>query len=111
MAKGMNCRCARVALQVVAVLLGIPASASEPVAEMSRGGITAKLYIESKQSLGNDRWRFRTRAVFEPAEPDYVSEWQVADCKKRTFDGKPVPKPFRNTAEIGMPEVYDAICG
>ena len=107
----MNYRSALVVLQVVPVLLAIPASASEPIAEMSRGGVTAKLYIESKQSLGNDRWRFRTRAVFDSGSPDYISEWQVADCKNRTFDGKPVPSSFRNTAEIGMPETYDAICG
>ena len=86
-----------VVLQIVVVFLAIPASADEPVTEMSRGGVTAKLYIESKQSLGENRWRFRTRAIFDSGAPDYVSEWQVADCKNRTFDGKPVPKSFRNT--------------
>ena len=96
---------------MVAVLAGIPASESKPVYQGFRQDTHFKVYIDSKQSLGNDRWRFRTRAVFDSGSPDYISEWQVADCKNRTFDGKPVPSSFRNTAEIGMPETYDAICG
>ena len=107
----MKFRGAPITLHVVAMLLAIPASASEPVYQGFRQDTHFKVYIDSKQSLGNDRWRFRTRAVYEPAFPDYVSEWQVADCKNRTFDGKPVPEEPKNTFEMGMPEIYDAICG
>ena len=111
MARGMKCRSAVVALQVVAVLWAMPASASELVYKGSRQDTHFKVYIDSKQSLGNDRWRFRTRAVYEPSFPDYVSEWRVADCKNRTFDGKPVPKVAEFGYQRGAPEIYEAICG
>ena len=107
----MKLRRAPIVLQLVAVLLAIPASASEPIFEGFRQGTNFKVYIESKESLGDDRWRFRTRAVYEPFFPDYVSEWRVADCKNRTFDGKLVPKDAENSYQLGMPEIYDAICG
>ena len=107
----MKLQLLRVVLQMVAVLAGVPASASELIYEGFRQDTHFKVYLDSKQSLGNDRWRFRTRAVYEPAYPDYVSEWEVADCKNRTFDGKPVPKEPKNTFEMGLPEIYDAICG
>ena len=97
-------------LLIACVVLPQTASA-QPIYEGFRQDTHFKVYIDSKQSLGNDRWRFRTRAVYEPAFPDYVSEWQVADCKNRTFDGKPVPEEPKNPFEMGMPEIYDAICG
>ena len=108
----MKCRSALAALQVVSVLWVIPASASEPIYEGYQTGVGYKIYIENKKSLGDDRFRFRTRAVFEKTgAPDYLSKWRVADCKNRTFDGKPVPKVAEFGYQRGEPEIYEAICG
>ena len=99
-------------LQMVAVLWAIPASASEPIYEGYQTGVGYKIYIENKESLGNERFRLRTRAVFEKTDaPDYLSKWRVADCKNRTFDGKPVPKVAEFGYQRGAPEIYNAICG
>ena len=107
----MKFRSALVTLQVVAVLWVIPASASEPIYEGFSQGSNYKIYIDLKESLGDNRWRFRTRAVYEPSFPDHVSRWRVADCKNRTFDGKPVPKVAEYGYQRGEPEIYKAICG
>ena len=108
----MKCCVAAVALQVVSALWAIPASASEPIYEGYQTGVGYKIYIENKEALGDSRFRFRTRAVFEQSDaPDYLSKWRVADCKNRTFDGKPVPKVAEYGYQRGEPEIYKAICG
>jgi hypothetical protein len=93
-----------------ALLMAGPASA-EPVYQGFSYGTYYDIHIESKQSLGNDRWRFRTRAEYSGGQPDFISEWSEADCNLGTVDGEVVPEIAQYGYQRGLPEVFKAICG
>ena len=90
--------------------LALPASA-QPIYRGFNFGVEYDLYIEDKESLGNDRWRFRTRAKPDNNAPDHVSKWRIADCKNGTINAMVVPKVAEYGYQRGAPEVYKAICG
>ena len=91
------------------LLMGSTASA-EPVYRGFSHGTYYYIYIDSKQSLGDDRWRYRTRAEYSGGGPDFISEWHEADCNLRTVDGKAVPAVAEYGYQHGAPEIYEAIC-
>ncbi len=76
-------------------------------------GITYRVYMEEKQDLGGNRWRFRTRA--EHTEPsgvkDYYSPWRTADCGESSIDGEIIPAIARSRAEEGGARLLRAVCG
>ncbi|MEI6427547.1 MAG: hypothetical protein WCO45_04030 [Pseudanabaena sp. ELA607] len=74
-----------------------------------RQGISYDIYIHEKQDLGNNRWRFRTRAVYSRGQ-DYYSPWRIADCSQSTIDGKLVPAIARSGSEEGAPKLIRLIC-
>lgn len=47
-----------------------------------------KIYIYSKQSLGEGKWRFQTKTVGETLSKPHYSSWQEADCWNSSIDGK-----------------------
>ena len=65
------------------------------------------------EALGDERFRFKTRAVFQTAKPtaDFISDWGTANCKNQTLYGKPAPKIAEFGYQSGSPQLYAAICG
>ena len=109
----MKLRFTPVVLQMLVAMAAMPASASEPVYEGFANGTPYKLYFDKVEALGDERFRFKTRAVFQTAKPtpDFISDWGTANCKDRTLYGKPAPKIAEFGYQSGSPQVYEAICG
>ncbi len=70
-----------------------------------------KVFIYEKQSLGDGRWEFQTKAVYNDGSKPYYSDRQVADCFKSTIDGRVVKAIPYYSVEKGDAEVLKAVCG
>ena len=110
-ARGMKLHRAPIVLQLAALLLMASPVSAKPVYQGFSHGTYYDIHIDSMQSLGNDRWRFRTRAEYSGGQPDFVSEWREADCSLGTVDGEVVPEVAEYGYQRGAPEVFRAICG
>ena len=82
---------------------------AEPFHSGMRQGIMYSVYIHEKQDLGDNRWRFRTRAEYSRGK-DYYSPWRTADCNESSIDGKIIPAIARYGAEEGGASLIRAIC-
>jgi len=109
----MTLRFTPVVLQMLAAMVVMPVSASELIYEGLANGIPYKLYFDKVEALGDERFRFKTRAVFQTAKPtaDFISDWGTANCKNQTLYGKPAPKIAEFGYQSGSPQLYAAICG
>lgn len=81
----------------------------EPVYSGMKHVQALSIYINEKQDLGDNRWRFRTKAQYSRGK-DYYSPWRTADCGKSSIDGKIIPAIDTSSAEEGEAKVVSAIC-
>ena len=109
--RGMKLHRASIVVQLAFMLLMASPASAEPVYQGFSHSTYYDIHIDFKQSLGNDSWRFRTRAEYSGGQPDFVSEWREADCNLGTIDGEVVPEVAQYGYQRGLPEVYRAICG
>ena len=79
--------------------------------EGMRQGIKYKVYIYDKQSLGNGKWEFQTKAVYSSGSKPYFSDRRIADCYNSTIDGKVVRAIAQYGYEEGDGAVLLAVCG
>lgn len=103
---------AAVPLLIAATLLGqvLPARAQFAYEGM-RQGVGYRVYINARQSLGQGRWRFRTKAVYSNGSAPYVSGWRIADCYNATIDGVTVRAVAQYGYQEGEASVLRAVCG
>ncbi|HAO89238.1 MAG TPA: hypothetical protein DCR00_09985 [Gammaproteobacteria bacterium] len=102
---------APIVLQLAALLLMAAPASAEPVYRGFNYGVNYTIHIDSKEALGDGRWRFKTRAKYDKGGPDHISEWRIADCNLGTIDGQVVPEVAEYGYQRGAPEVFRAICG
>jgi hypothetical protein len=70
-----------------------------------------KVFIYDKQSLGDGKWEFQTKAVYSDGTKPYYSDRKVADCFRSTIDGRVVKAISYYSVEKGDAEVLKAVCG
>lgn len=74
-------------------------------------GTKYKVFIYAKESLGDGRWRFQTKAVSDDGSKPYYSDWRTADCFNSTVDGEVVKAINPYGYQRGAVEVLYAVCG
>ncbi len=82
---------------------------TEPIGGGMHMGILYRVYIEEKQDLGGNRWRFLTRTEYSKGKDSYT--WRTADCGESSIDGKIITAIARSRAEEGGARVLRAVCG
>jgi hypothetical protein len=97
-------------------------STGRPLYENCRMGECSALFIHERRSLGDGRWRFRTRSVIrsDPGSSLWqgwhgrtrmtLGEWSEADCLRSTIDHLLVSAIARSGVERGKPELIRSIC-
>ena len=89
-------------------------SSVEPFYEMSRQGEYFWVYLIKAEKVGIGKWQIKTKTIYDPPSDPYFSEL-IVDCNEQTISGdngleSKIPKYSRNTAELGSPELYEAVC-
>jgi hypothetical protein len=74
-------------------------------------GVKYKIFVYAKESLGEGRWRFQTKAVFDDGSKPYYSNWRTADCPNSTVDGQIVKAINPYGYQRGAVDVIYAVCG
>jgi hypothetical protein len=74
-------------------------------------GIKYKVFIYAKESLGDGRWRFQTKAVHDNGSQPYYSDWRTADCENSTVDGEVVKAINPGGYQWGAVDLIYAVCG
>jgi hypothetical protein len=83
---------------------------TEPIGGGMQMGILYRVYMEEKQDLGGNRWRFRTRTEYSKGKDRY-SPWRTADCGESSIDGEIITAIARSRAEEGGERLLRAVCG
>ena len=92
-------------------------SSVEPFYEMSRQGEYFWVYLIKAEKVGIGKWQIKTKTIYDPPSDPYFSESTV-DCNEQTITGDngselielKIPKDWSNTAEMGLPELFEAVC-
>ena len=91
-------------------------SNEEPFFEGSKQGQNYSSFLIEAKSLNKGLWKIKTKTIFNPDRGvvPYYSE-SVVDCNRQTITNKEgfelyVPIRWSNSAEIGAPELYEAVC-
>ena len=92
-------------------------SSVEPFYEMSRQGEYFWVYLIKAEKVGISKWQIKTKTIYDPPSDPYFSESTV-DCNEQTITGDngselielKIPKDWSNTAEMGLPELFEAVC-
>jgi len=80
------------------------------VYEGMRQGIKYKVFIYAKEYLGDNSWRFQTKAVYHTGSKPYYSDWRTADCDRSTIDGEVVRAIPQYGYQEGEAEVLYKVC-
>ena len=80
------------------------------VYEGMRQGIKYKVFIYGKEYLGDNRWRFQTKAVYHTGSKPYYSDWRTADCDRSTIDGEVVRAIPQYGYQEGEAQVLYKVC-
>lgn len=94
---------------VMTPLIGAPGYAQFAYEGM-RQGIRYKIFVYAKEYLGNERWRFQTKAVYSTGSKPYFSEWRTADCENSTIDGEIIRAIPKYGYQEGEAAVLHAVC-
>lgn len=81
------------------------------VYEGMRQGIKYKVYVYDKQTIGNGKWEFQTKAVYSSGSKPYFSDRRIADCNNSTIDGKVIRAIAQYGYEEGDAAVLRTVCG
>ena len=92
-------------------------SSVEPFYEMSRQGEYFWVYLIKAEKVGIGKWQIKTKTIYDPPSDPYFSEL-IVDCNEQTITGDngselielKIPKDWSNTAEMGLPELFEAVC-
>ena len=89
-------------------------SSDKPFYENFRQGQYYWSYLIKAEQIGVGKWQIKTKTIYDPPSDPYFSE-SIVDCNEQTIMGddglkSKIPKHWRNTAELGLPELYEAVC-
>ena len=89
-------------------------SSDKPFYENFRQGQYYWSYLIKAEQIGVGKWQIKTKTIYDPPSDPYFSEL-IVDCNEQTISGdngleSKIPKYSRNTAELGSPELYEAVC-
>ena len=92
-------------------------SSVKPFYENFRQGQYYWSYLIKAEKVGISKWKIKTKTIYDPPSDPYFSE-SVVNCDKQTISGDngyelielKIPKDWNNTAEMGLPELYEAVC-
>ena len=108
-------------LLIVLLMLGLgltarsqSVSSIKPFYDNFRQGVYYWIYLIKAEKVGIDKWQIKTKTTFDPPNDPYFIE-SIIDCNEQTIIGddglkSKIPKYWRNTAELGLPELYEAVC-
>jgi len=93
----------------------IPLLATPVFAQLAYQGVRQdvqyKVFIYQKKSIGNGRWEFQTKTVYDDGSKPYYSNWQIADCFNSTIDGQVIRAISQYGYQEGESAVLLAVCG
>ena len=66
------------------------------------------------REVGLGEWQIKTKTIYDPPSDYHVSE-SIVDCKVQTITREnqlelKIPQDWRNIAEMGLPELCEAVC-
>jgi len=111
-------------LLVVLLMFGLGLSARsqsvnsvKPFYENFRQGQYYWSYLIKADKVGTGKWKIKTKTIYDPPRDPFFSE-SIIDCNKQTIAGDngyefvelKIPKDWNSTAEMGLPELYEAVC-
>ena len=72
-----------------------------------------ELFIQGRE-VGIGKWQIKTKTIYDPPGDDHFSE-SIGDFKEQTVAKEnwlelKIPQDWRNTAEMGLPELCEAVC-
>ncbi|KZR87513.1 hypothetical protein [Synechococcus sp. MIT S9508] len=85
-----------------------------PFYENFRQGQYYWSYLIKAEKVGIGKWQIKTKTIYDTPSNPYFSE-SIVDCKVQTIAREngldlKIPKDWLNTAEMGLPELYEAVC-
>ena len=91
-----------------------PVSSVKPFYENFRQGQYYWSYLIKTEKVGIGKWKIKTKTIYDPPSDPYFSE-SIVDCNKQTIAGdngreSKIPKDWNSTSEMGLPELYEAVC-
>ena len=92
-------------------------SSVKPFYENFRQGQYYWSYLIKADKVGTGKWKIKTKTIYDPPRDPFFSE-SIIDCNKQTIAGDngyefvelKIPKDWNSTAEMGLPELYEAVC-
>ena len=92
-------------------------SSDKPFYENFRQGQYYWSYLIKAEQIGVGKWQIKTKTIYDPPSDPYFSE-SIVDCNEQTITGDngfelielKIPKDWSNTAEMGLPELFEAVC-
>ena len=89
-------------------------SSVKPFYENFRQGQYYWSYLIKADKVGTGKWKIKTKTIYDPPRDPFFSE-SIIDCNKQTItrdNGREfkIPKDWNSTAEMGLPELYEAVC-
>ena len=92
-------------------------SSVKPFYENFRQGLYYWSHLIKAEKVGIGKWKIKTKTIYDPPSDPYFSE-SIVDCNKQTITGDngyelielKILKDWSNTAEMGLPELFEAVC-
>ena len=75
--------------------------------------VLLELFIQGRE-VGIGEWQIKTKTIYYPPSDDHFTEsignFKVQIIAKENWLKLKIPHDWRNTAEMGLPELCEAVC-